>query len=318
MKAAICVATNRPETIPKWLDAWSDEFDGCPIIIVEDGSKKTVVLNQSSGVWHYCWEDIDKDLGENSWIIPRRTSCVKSYGFLKAAELKPDIIITLDDDCFPHGTNPHGTNFVQQHIHQLSSDVVRNAWVSTISGPKPRGYPYERTCRTMPCVISHGLWDGCSDLDAITSLTTDAETVLRETAIPRGMYYPMCDMNLAFRIDMLPAMYQLLMGPEYEYDRFGDIWSGVFSKRICDHLQLGVYSGFPHVRHQSVSSVWDNLRKEVPGMQDNETLWKSVDEIILTKETVADCYVELAEKLNVSGKYWSELKAAMRIWVGLL
>jgi len=112
----------------------------------------------------------------------------------------------------------------------------------------------------------------------------------------------------------VPAMYFLLMGKDWPFDRFGDIWAGLFVKKICDHLGYGVKSGEPLVEHQRASNVWVNLRKELPGYEVNETLWQIIDSIVLTKETVKECYKELAKKLPLNGDYWDKLKRAMVIW----
>src|SRR5687767_10405915 len=114
MKTVIVVPTIRAERIQDWLEKWSDELRDTQIIIVEDNPTKSFQIDQSN-VTHYSWEDIDKDLKENSWIIPRRTAAVRSYGFYKAFQLKPDIVITLDDDCYPDDKD-----FVNKHIKYLS------------------------------------------------------------------------------------------------------------------------------------------------------------------------------------------------------
>src|SRR5918912_1545100 len=123
----------------------------------------------------------------------------------------------------------------------------------------------------------------------------------------------MCGMNLAFKPQVIPALYFLLMGArEWPYDRFGDIWCGVLIKKICDHLGHGVKSGSPLVEHQRASNVWTNLRKETPGYEVNETLWAAVDSVVLGQCTYQDCYRELGDKLPMRGEYWDRLRNAMR------
>ena len=108
----------------------------------------------------------------------------------------------------------------------------------------------------------------------IASLVLDAV----DQTIPTGRYYPMCGMNVALRPVVVPAFYFLLMGRDAGVDRFGDIWAGVFVKRICDHLGWAVNSGPAQVvADQRASNVWANLRKEAPGLELNETLWRAVD-----------------------------------------
>jgi hypothetical protein len=127
----------------------------------------------------------------------------------------------------------------------------------------------------------------------------------------------MCGMNVAFRPEVVPAFYFLLMGRDYEYDRFGDIWAGILVKKICDHLGYAVHSGEPAVSHQRASNVWANLRKEAPGLEVNESFWQAVDRVVLTKTTFGSCYAELANGLDIEGDYWDKLRRAMGMWAGL-
>src|SRR3989344_7249312 len=113
MKTVIVVPTIRVERIQDWLEKWSGELKESQIIIVEDNPQKTFHISQAN-VTHYAWDDIDKDLGENAWIIPHRTAAVRSYGFYKASQLEPDMIITLDDDCYTDDIN-----FIKTHQKYL-------------------------------------------------------------------------------------------------------------------------------------------------------------------------------------------------------
>jgi hypothetical protein len=311
MKAAIVVPTIREHLINGFLNAWKSTFAGHVVILVEDNPERTFEV-AFSNVQHYCWADIDEEFGRDAWIIPRRTDCVRSFGYHKAYALDVDMIVTLDDDCYPLVDG-----FLEKHHGRLYRDAEEGAWVSTGEGLLPRGMPYERKARASECVINHGLWSRVPDFDAVTQLLNarlgqQFEPV--EQTIPRGKFFPMCGMNLAFKRKMAPAMYFLLMGRDWPFDRFGDIWCGIFAKKICDHLGFAVCSGEPKVDHQRASNVWANLRKELPGYEVNETLWQAVDSITLTKETVRDCYKELASKLEISGEYWDRLRRAMTIW----
>jgi hypothetical protein len=206
------------------------------------------------------------------------------------------------------------------HYDRLYTPASSSAWVSTGIGVTPRGVPYDSTARETECVINHGLWTNVPDFDAITQI---ANTRFKQPfepidqVIPKGKFFPMCGMNLAFKPKMAPAMYFLLMGKSWPFDRFGDIWCGVFAKKICDHLGLAVRSGEPRIEHQRASNPWTNLRKELPGYEVNENLWRAVDSLVLTGTNPLECYGELAEKLPLSGEYWDQLRAAMGTWTEL-
>jgi hypothetical protein len=169
-------------------------------------------------------------------------------------------------------------------------------------------------------VLNHGLWSGVPDFDACTQLVArrmEISVAWSDQTISRGQYFPMCSMNIAWRPEFTPAMYFLLMGPTYPFDRFGDIWAGVLAKRIADHLGLMVNSGSPGILHERASNVFENLAKESRGLSVNERFWRAVDSVVLTATTVQGAYAELADRLPLDGAEFSELRRAMRTWAEL-
>lgn len=307
---AIVVPTIREECIRDFLTAWNFRNGShTKMYVIEDNPTKTFHL--PSEVNHFSWQEIDAELGEKGWIIPRRTDCIRSFGYFKAWQEGADIIITLDDDCYPCASQ----DLIWEH-NQCLRMAVASDWISTLDFNKPRGLPYYLPKKTV--MISHGLWQGVLDLDAPTQLTGKVkEEVYRNQVIPKGMYFPMCGMNLAFRREVVPMMYFLLMGKDYPYDRFGDIWCGVIAKKICDHLGYMVHSGYPLVEHKRASSVWVNLKKEAPGLEVNEWFWQEVDKIQLTAPSVWGSYMQIARGLNIKGEYWEKLQQAMEVWLSL-
>ncbi len=322
-KVVIVVPTIRESSIKDFLAAWDKEFRSCTLVIVEDNTDRTFNI-AGSNVEHYCHQDIEKDLGKNAWIIPRKTDCVRSYGYFKAWQKKPDMMITLDDDCYP---NEGQTDFVATHWARLNRSGETDAWVSTLDGIIPRGVPYEpqNTQRRRPCILNHGMWNNVPDFDAPTQmLHMRYPRVLSWTdrTIPVGSYFPMCGMNVAIRSEAIPAFYFLLMNLRtYGFDRFGDIWAGVILKKIADHLGYAINSGSPAIKHLRASNVWANLRKEAPGLGINETFWAAVDAVPLRGSTFRECYREIATGLSVESAdlpdYFPTLKKAMLAWTDL-
>jgi reversibly glycosylated polypeptide/UDP-arabinopyranose mutase len=308
-----------------FLAAWSDAFADCSILIVEDGPKKTVQAPRIpyKEMLHYCWQDIRDEFGHHEWIFSRKNAGIRSYGFWKAYALGADIIITLDDDCYP--VDPH---FVQTHVANLSFKAP-DGWMPTYPRQEfifTRGIPHSiRGMRRV--VVSHGLWTNKIDLDAQTQLRHPDINLPAHPSlfqwIPPDIYFPMCSMNLAFHRDATPLMYFPLMGADPEgslwgYDRFDDIWAGIFAKKIIDHLGWSVVNGSPFVEHRKASDPNKNLLKEKRGLVVNEWLWKRVDEVRLTKKTPAECYEELATNIRFPNvRYFNKLKEAMTIWASL-
>lgn len=328
----IVVPTVRENNIRDFLRVWDFQT---PVYVIEDNATKTFQL-PFRYVNHYSWQDIDSDLGDNSWIIPRKTDCIRSYGYWRAWKDGAKYIITLDDDCYPLQT---AQSFISMHIEALQSKWEIPRWHSTLVDSFPRGYPYERHTENVSVGISHGVWHHTTDYDAMQQLvyTRDKRNnpYFYNGVIPRYRYFPMCGMNLAWRAEYTPFMYFLLMGKDtYPYDRFGDIWSGIIVKKIFDALGIYVYSGEPSIRHMRASNVWKNREKEFNGIEENEHFWSIIDSMSLdTSKPFVEIYEQVAKQLEASYKqayyntrkqqYWGEyywtvqLPEAMTTWASL-
>lgn len=307
----------------KFLHAWKKQFRDCQLIICEDRPKKTLKLPKiGKKIYHFSWEEIDQNLKDKSWIVPRKVSAIRNYGFLKAYQMGADIIVTLDDDCYPV-PNHH---LIRDHLQNLQLKIPKN-WTNTYPDRNflyTRGMPYLNR-NEQPVMLSHGLWTNVLDLDAPTHLQNlpfrarFAEHFLQ--IIPSGTFFPMCSMNLAFRREITPLMYFPLMGEnnqgnKWGYDRFDDIWAGLLAKKIMDHLDFGVVNGSPFVEHKKASNPFSNLIKEANGIKTNEEIWKQIQQVKLSEKNPKDCYLELINKIEwPKEQYFHKLKKAMNIWI---
>lgn len=319
-KIAIVLPTNRPEQIPDWIDSWRPELSRpkVDLYVVEDNATRSISL--PSGVKHFCYDDFEElpDPG----IIPKHTDCVRSFGFWRAYQDGAEVIMSFDDDVIPCG----GQSPVDRHILNLSLATLSPGWTNTLSGAVPRGVPFESTERISKTMLSHGTWNTVPDFDAITQLV-GKRTMFdweprKDLQVPVGSYFPMCGMNIAFRRELTPAMYFLLMGPDYPFDRWGDIWAGLMAKKICDYLGYGVKSGDPILEHKRASNVWANLKKESPGYPVNEELWRRIDAVRLNGVDVQTCYWQLAQGIDwpdamETDGYADTLRRAMVGWADL-
>lgn len=308
-----------------FLTDWKNQFKNISLIVCEDKPQKSVSVPKiGQKTYHYSWQEIDEDLGKDSWIIPRRVSAIRNYGFLKAYQKGADIIITLDDDCYPVPNH----NLVKLHLQNLSLEVPQK-WTNTYPDARhmyTRGMPYLNR-KQSPVMLSHGLWTNVLDFDGPTYLqkidfrAKFAEHFLQ--IISQGAYYPMCSMNLAFNREITPLMYFPLMGQDKEghkwgYNRFDDIWAGIFSKKIMDHLGYGVVNGAPFVKHRKASDPFNNLIKEAGGIKQNEDLWKLVDQVNLESKNIKNSYKELVTKIDwTKEEYFEKLSQAILIWLKL-
>ncbi len=284
-------------------------------------------------------------------LIPERCHAETSFGFLKAYEDGADVVLELDDDV------ELSEGFLEAHIDNLFSEggVTVNAsgkWYNTIENLNlninhtifPRGHPYDSACRSEnytwidnggKCVLNMGLWSGHPDLDALTILYyggIDGKGPIKsmghkrdKVILEKGTYFAVCSMNTSFLPKIVPAFYQLYMNFK-GIDRFDDIWSGVFLKKIADHVGDSLCLGKPSGKHVKRSrSIFKDLLKEVNGLEMNENLWKICETVDFSAKTYADCYLELADhvekNLNVLAKrpehvdFWKVQIENMRKWV---
>lgn len=252
---ACVVPTIRPEQMAEFKGVWKPLFDKHNVKLIEviDGDNPT-----ANG------RSVEEVMGEDSDLIYNFNDGVRNLGFAYIAKSMPDIeyIVTLDDDTRPLGDT------IDNHITALRSKVP-TTWISTAS-EFMRGFPYGKR-EESEVVLSHGIWLGVADWDAPTQLVKGNQHVnFYQGPIPKGINYPMCGMNVAFKRKMLPYMYYAPMGHRVGLDRFADIWCGIESKRVIDENNWAVVTGMAGVRHERASNVWKNLQKEAKGLEMNE------------------------------------------------
>ena len=372
MLTALVVPTIREASIRRFIEEWHrvglfDQID--KFVLLEDNPKKTFSLqgifkelfgedapgrpppyqfqefnnNTEAKFSHFCWEDIERELGENSWIIPRRSDTVRSFGYWwvwnqrgvahDADCPRYEFLMTLDDDCYPE---PGYESLSKMHEQLLT----RTKWFNTLNNVRPRGTPYKNLGKRK-VYVNHGLWTNVLDYDAPQQLVDPIpETFTHDNRIvPHGSFFSFCGMNWMCRREAIPLMYHMLMGKwkpvlvmdgsedrdllcALPFDRFGDIWCGIVMKKICDHLGWAVSSGIPYIHHDRASDPFKNLRKEANGIEVNEWLWEKIDGMYLGGcSTPLECYERIAMKImdlgGEHGDYWVRLGSAMKLWVGL-
>lgn len=261
MRICVVIPTIRLKNYLDFRKSWSDLFKkhDVDLITVFDGEKPYLEYQDKK----YSIHDV---MGEYEDCIFNLNSGIRNAGFALAYKLfKPDIYYTLDDDETPIG-DP-----IQDHILALSMRVPVS-WMK-VGSEFTRGFPYGIRDET-PVVLSHGVWEGYADWDAPTQLVLGNRKMdFYKGVIPKGIYFPMCIMNLAFKPEVLPYIYQPPMGEKAGIWRFDDIWSGVVTKRAIDENRWAAVTGYARVYHQRASNVWTNIRHEGTGLELNETFW---------------------------------------------
>lgn len=334
-KRWVCVVpTIREQQLKEFISSFKDLFEQHvqALIIVEDNPKKTFETPKLDTVIvsHFCWEDIERRLKKDSWIIPRHSDCIRSFGFLVARDLTTaPYILTLDDD-----VRYNGVDIFHAYEYGFHSKVSNAPMYDTLQLPSeisPRGFPFKER-GTVPVMLQWGMWEGVPDLDGVTQLLrpiTDYKIPEvykdRLVGISKAQGVTGCIMNCAFKREVIPAMYQLLMGQDkdgkdWPYDRWGDIWSGHIAKKYVEDVLGGAVAinYAAHVKHERASNVYTNIKKELSGYPINENFWA----ILQPNYTPSYEYIiNVLEHGNMFSKptegFTAKQCEAMRIWIAL-
>jgi hypothetical protein len=279
-------------------------------------------------------------------VIPYNSDNRRNIGYLLAIEKGAEIVISIDDDNYPTEEDfyeAHSTVGANVRLRAVSSV---NGWFNPcsmleMSGGRtiyPRGFPFSRRWKDRitsnhsagRIVLNMGLWLGTPDADAITHLNepvTIKGLKSEQLMLAPGTFCPINTQNTAFHRDVLPCYYYVLMGAEVgglKLDRYGDIWSGYFAKKVIDQVGDRVSIGKPLTDHRrNVHDLFKDLKAELYGMIMTERLVEFLEPLDLTAKTYSDAYLELAEHLSKANlgsekginKYIAKLASAMRIWV---
>lgn len=315
LKVGVVVPSNRPERKAPWLEAWKRDLED------DSYEAKLYWIEDQPDTWGAIKEDLKKD----AWIIPVKTDCIRSYGFLQSFRDGNNVTITLDDDVVPIVENP-----IRGHLDWLNTSIEPDNWVRTVKSIPTRGLPMVRHI-----VINHGLWSGVPDVSGEQQLAMEKKTIpegikihytpteVDELIVPINKYYPMSGMNLAFDTRITRFMYFTLQGCDirdpgigWGVHRCGDILAGVLSKTVLDNFEFaGVHSGTPYVYHDRLSNAQNNMEME----KNSRDLSGIVASRISGQRSYLGC-AEALRHLHVAGvrkDYFKQLSNAMRTWYEL-
>lgn len=257
-KIVVVIPTVRPEQYKSFLTVWKDLFTKHQVTLVTvwDGETPRVEI------WDYNHnQPIEMELsnGKLSYqtyrsLICRYTDGCRNLGFIVAAHLNPDYILTLDDDVAlpPVMVGMYGSEWpmdpIQSHLDVLQKKVPLS-WMNTAhdSNLYLRGVPY-RIRDEAPVMLSHGVWVGTPDFDGETQLELERcnqcdgrgwvgkqeigtyrgcpkcksngkqqipySLPYYVGPIPKGAIFPLCGMNVMIRKEALPYFYFAPMGPD--------------------------------------------------------------------------------------------------------
>lgn len=276
---AIVVPSIREKSLAKFISAWSNliEYHKVVLVIVHDGDTPFIEVCRFSNKINALVREVKYETiadimgtitdmrGNDINLIYNFNDGVRNLGFAYVAKYLPDIdiIISLDDDVEPHDDT------IKNHLVALYQNVC-TTWINSTNEDYMRGVPYNIR-NEAEVWVSHGTWVGVPDYDAPSQLTkVMRQQTPNKCVVPKGILYPHCAMNFAFKREALPYVYQAPMGPKIGLDRFADIWGGIEMKKDLDRLNKAVVNGFSQVRHKRASNVYINLQKEAKGIEMND------------------------------------------------
>jgi len=269
MESKICIVipTIRKEMHAKFISAWFHliEKHNVEVVTVWDGDNPIVEHNDKT-------YSLDEIMGGNKDLISNKCAASRNLGFAYVAKYMPNIeyIYTLDDDEEPVD-DP-----IEAHIKALEQRVPIS-WMSTTIINKGtdymRGFPYGVRTEA-EVVVSHGVWINNPDYDAPTQLHADNKVEFYKGVIPKGIFFPFCGMNVAFKRKALPLMYYAPVGQYKGAERFDDIFGGLEIKKDIDELGYAIVTGHATTDHTRASNVFKNLVNEAVGIGKNEVYWQ--------------------------------------------
>lgn len=280
-------------------------------------------------------------------IIPYNSDNRRNVGYLIAASMGSKVIVSIDDDNYVTSEDYIGQHEIVGTMQRLITVSSSSKWYNFCSLLKtkpdrviyPRGFPYSKregenvkTAYTSGRVVLNlGLWLGSPDVDAVTNLSGEITvTGLKEQKnimLAPGTFSPINTQNTAFYCDILPCYYYIPMGVSIsgmKIDRYGDIWSGLFAKKIIDHVNDRISIGHPLTLHKrNPHDFLKDLQAELWGMILTERLVSEIESIDFRQKTYAGAYLELAEELGDAEiypnqtvrKFFKRIIHGMQTWV---
>jgi hypothetical protein len=222
------------------------------------------------------WQISDLDARVVFQLDATREGCAttKNKGIKAAIDMGAQIVIVLDDDCFPH----EGQTVEELIVgHEIALRPQPVDMFECVTNPPSRGTPYFNRTVTMPVAASMGFWSHIGDYDAPGQLVHGATKPMEfERKAMFGRYFPLCGMNLAFHVSEWPWCKFI------DVPRFDDIWQGfLWQKKAYSEVRCFNLNG-PIVRHSRQSNVWKNLQDETLNLERNETIWQDVHNMPLS------------------------------------
>lgn len=195
----------------------------------------------------------------------------KNKGMAHALADGAELIVILDDDCFPHNEIDSPELLIEAHIESLKPQRVKR--FKEVTFPVSRGTPYmaDNHYMQMPVACSMGFWHEVGDYCAARQLAYQGVDMEFKHDPIYEQYFPLCGMNIAFYPEEWNPWCQQIEVPRYD-----DIWMGWLWQREAYRRGYCFSLNGPTIRHSRQSNVWKNLKIEAKYAEQNDTLWREI------------------------------------------
>ena len=274
-------------------------------------------------------------------IIPYDSDNRRNIGFLMALERGCEFVISVDDDNFPlPDVDFFAAHSVVGRSHDLPVVETESKWFNICEllhhnggdlKMYPRGYPHGKrrkpnavteSRKAVPVLLNQGLWLHDPDVDSISRIHHDAKITGfsgRHVALELGTWSPINTQNTSVHRDILPAYYFVPMGHklgELVIDRYGDIWSGLFTKKVMDAMGAHASFGHPIAKHiRNTHDLFKDLREELGCIIYTEVLVGMIEGMTLTGSNAVEYYGNLSDQLLAASEADTKLPADFKEYI---
>ncbi len=362
--ALVCTTINEGNFLDDYAGKLMEERirEGTIFIVIPDKKTPKALYKKcddikSNGINIFCPSLEDQEiflskLGKIKDIIPYNSDNRRNIGYLMALEKGCDIIVSIDDDNYPIGSD----SFFKEHMivgktAEAQSISCESGWLNVCdlldTEPDviyPRGFPYLARRKEWKSSeasgdgavhINQGLWVGHPDVDALTILVQNPKSLSfkgESIFLHENTWAPINTQNTAIYKDALAAYYFFRMGYPiggFEIDRYGDIFSGYFVEKCAKHLGHAIRFGSPIVRHErNAHDPFKDVTKELACVWLLEDILPWLKELKLEGGSYTETYLALADFMEkdidkFSGHLWTNeaknyfklMAGNMKIWI---
>lgn len=294
---------------------------GSDVLFIIAGDRKTPhgetrqFINSLGNAVYYSDKDQEKLGYRCSEIIGWNKIMRRNIALLEAIKLRPDIIISIDDDNLPLDAAYFET-FIkllsQPYSGVMASSETKWFNVGDLLDPPVfhRGFPYDQRLTRLnfqlrPTLdkrvgLAAGLWLGDPDIDAMERITNRPTVLHLSDLLNTGVivdnthFAPVNSQNTAFVTELVPLM-MVLVG----VGRYDDIWASYIAERIMMETEYHVHYGRPLVwQERNPQNQWKNLKDEIFGMEFTPRFCQDLIAAELGSGTVLDKLERLYEYLK--------------------